>query len=452
MYAMTFRILFPIILVLGLAACSRSEPVLPNVEVEVPAAGPAHAAIIFIHGIMGNAAQTFRNSHAQQGWPEMLAADKTLGQPVQVTSLAYESQPLSLSGNIHEIATRLQTRLQDKGVFENNDKVIFVAHSMGGLVAKQMLLQLSRDNPSAYEKVAGIFFLATPAGGSDLADVMAWVSVNPQFRDMSSMDFNTFLNSQEDDWNAMLRKRTELAPYPKAFCLYEKLPIGPVVVVPRSRAQLSCDECPVTFDRNHVDLVKPSSATDEVYEYVAARIRKILGDEYVPLKLSVSRMAPSGEKLSDFAHLRGGDSYFIKIDSTKPVWFYVFAQDSTGRFERYFPAPEKTGKQVGMTTSIRVPIDDKKVFMLDNNSGWEHIFVFGSISRSTSLETMGTEVTSGHSSAGETLDRELIDHELIKRGARVVPVPQQKPVGSWQQLEVSGTGDEATSQLSFWHE
>ncbi len=138
---------------------------------------------------------------------------------------------------------------------------------------------------------------------------------------------------------ALLRKRSATHPYPRAFCVYEKKPVGPITVVPRSRMQTGCDERPVAFDRDHINLVKPSSADDEVYAYVAARINRIVAREYTPLKISARLISVEGTALPEDVALKSGDQYALQVELTRPAWAYVFAKDSRGRVERYFCIP-----------------------------------------------------------------------------------------------------------------
>ena len=67
--------------------------------------------------------------------------------------------------------------LETAGVFERRE-VMFVAHSMGGLVVWQLLLKYQGLAP----KVPMIYFFATPTTGSELAALAKLApTLNPQF-------------------------------------------------------------------------------------------------------------------------------------------------------------------------------------------------------------------------------------------------------------------------------
>ena len=440
------RLLWLVVLapLLALCACDRSAPPRPaNEDIELPSAN-ARVAVVFVHGILGHAAETFTAAGAT-GWPRLMAEDGSLGSPVQVFSIAYASEPLSRASSIQEIATRLRLRMQvDKQIFDRFDKVIFVTHSMGGLVVRRLLLQLSREAPTAFAKVVGVFFLAVPAGGSDLAALASWVSGNPQFKDMQPEDFNTFLQADADDWAGLMRRRPADRLYPRAYCAYEVRPMGPVAVVPRSRAQGGCDESAVAFDRDHSSLVKPADRKDEVYSYVAARVRRLLADADVPLKVSIDLLSPDGGQLSSNAVLRSGDQYAIRVRASKPSWLYVFGLDSRRQQQRYFPSAGG-GRQPGPVSELRVPSDVGQALTLDKSTGVEQILVFATAEPDSTLAAHGSEVpTSAKGGDG------VFDEALEKRGAFVQRV-RAAPASTQQVLESGTSGPRTTATLTFWH-
>lgn len=431
---------------IAFAGCdSQTQAPASAADLDLPSSQPkARVAVVFVHGVTGDPVTTFGNTTTN--WPALLAADADIGPHADVTSVGYVSSPISKASNINEISTRVLTRLEDKDVFAQHDKIIFVAHSMGGLITKRMLLQLRMDKPEDYKKVAAVFFLATPAGGSDLAATATWVSNNPQFRDMAPEDVNTLLQLLQDDWEASLRARPKSSPYPLSFCLYETLPTGPVTIVPRSRAQMGCDERPVAFDRNHSSLVKPASRHDEVYIYVASRIKRILGDEYVPLSLSADLLNAKDQSLPENVALNSGDQFAIRISTTRPAWIYVVGQDSTGTAQRYFPS-EFGGKQEVPAKTIRVPTDPSLVLRLDRQKGVERIYMFASANRSSELESLLDEV-SGQASNRST---PLLDAAVFKRGVIVAKADTTKSAAPSPRFEAGSIGAEAVGTLIIEH-
>ncbi len=417
-----------------------------NIEIDIlPTPGNEQVAIIFIHGVMGDAKTTFKSDSNILSWPEMLAIDPTLGAKLRVLSLAYQSGPLQQTSNIHEIATRLSSRIIDKGVFKHASKVIFITHSMGGLVARHILLQINRDRPEDYAKIAGLFFLATPSGGSEVAKLTTWMSRNPQFNDMSPVEFNTFLQAEEDDWAALQRKRNIDAPYPKTYCIYEKLPVGPTVIVPRNRAQIGCDERPIAFDRNHIDLVKPANRSDEIYQYVAARIQRLIADEDVPLRLNIQLIDRLGISFPVGASLRTGDQYAISISVSRPAWLYVFGEDSRGKNERYFPS-KHGGSQSEPMRTLRIPSDIGMMLTLDEHIGIERLTIIASIIRRPDLDNMLNEIGTVDTSSTPSLQT-----YMEKRGSIIAPAKNVVSPIKPQHLQTDASQSDIIGWLTFFH-
>lgn len=424
-----------LICALAISACGRSAPTPPNRDIIIaPTIGVARTVVIFVHGVLGNSATTFR-AEPGTGWPELLATDPTLPSPIEVISLAYDSPPLNRSSNINEIATRLHYHLRDLGVFERFSTVIFVTHSMGGLVTRRLLLQLSQDVPQSYAKVAGIFFLATPAGGSDTAGLASWVSGNPQFDNMAPEDINVYLQADGDDWATLLRRRSAQNPYPRAYCVYEKQAVGSVMIVPRSRSQAGCDERPIAFERNHINLVKPKDRRDDVYAYVSARIKQIMHNEFVPLTIEVTLRGRSGDALPSPVALRSGEQYALQIHGSKPAWFYVVSKDSQGKVYRFFPS-QASGGQTAATADLNIPEDTKKLFTLDRNRGIEMIYVFASGSNDQHLAELAQEISTSPS-AQHDLD------EAVRTRGTFVAAAAASATNSSRVVVTSATGEPA---------
>lgn len=437
-------LLFTLVILVG---CGKS-PAAPSPDLDIiPKNSHPNTVVIFIHGVLGDSITSFRSENNQKSWPELLSEDKSLSEPIHVKSLSYSSKPLSNASNINEISTGLLNKLVTQDVFNNHDKVIFITHSMGGLITKRMLVQLNLDHPDMYKKVAGIFFIATPSDGSNLANIASWFSKNPQFNDMSRKDSNTFLQSTEGDWQSLLKKRNDQYPFPKAFCVYETLPLGPVKVVPRSNVQMGCDERPDPFDRDHISIVKPSSVKDEVYEYIATRIKNIVLEVDLPMSISAKIIDSSNQVIEEGSVLKSRDQYALNITLSKPGWLYVFNRDSTHTLARYFPSNSHDKKQ-NPSKKFRVPSKDSNWITLDTHTGIERFFIYATDKKDEKLENLGDVVLSKLS------QKEIyeIHNELMKRGG----FEQEKHIVTssmkHQYFNMKSIKSEATATLDFEHQ
>jgi pimeloyl-ACP methyl ester carboxylesterase len=231
----------------------------------------ADAVIVFIHGVFGSES-TWRNPGAKMSWPELIANDPEFAS-ADIFLANYGSPYLRQSSNIEEIAQRLLQQFSDNGVF-NHTRIYFIVHSMGGLIAKRILTSL--NTPSRVgdlRRVRAILYLSTPAQGAPTADIAAFITMNPQLKDMEPADLNTFLQTLENSWNDLLRERDRVREvYPRAFCAYETLPTAGIRIVNRVYSNSRCDNNPYAMDFDHSDIVKPIDDKTDPYAWAKARI------------------------------------------------------------------------------------------------------------------------------------------------------------------------------------
>lgn len=99
-----------------------------------------------------------------------------------------------------------------------------------------------------------------------------WFSFNPQFTNMERLHKNPWLSQLEGQWFDLMNDRKEYL-YPKAYCVYETLPIFPWgIIVPEEMTHSTCDEKPFPFQLNHSDLAVPTITGDDPYLWVMGRI------------------------------------------------------------------------------------------------------------------------------------------------------------------------------------
>jgi pimeloyl-ACP methyl ester carboxylesterase len=212
----------------------------------------AKSVIVFVHGILGDSASTWKNDNGAF-WPDLLKSDPTFdGSDIYVFD--YPSRFRGANFTIDQITDNARL------VFESDDipahsEIIFIAHSMGGLVVRAYLLK--------YREVAAktkfILFLSTPTTGSDLVNLASLFSTNPSLFDMKPMDTGaTYLAALQSNW---LAAHFQIA----SFCAYETQPTFNIMVVPISSATNLCTEHLDPILANHISIAKPSGPADTPY-------------------------------------------------------------------------------------------------------------------------------------------------------------------------------------------
>jgi hypothetical protein len=144
---------------------------------------------------------------------------------------------------------------------------------MGGLITKKMLTALNTPSESErLQHVHSTVFIAVPSGGADSASITAWLSSNPQFKNMDSRDAEALLQTIEGEWASLYRARDNHHPFPRSFVAYETRDVIALKIVPALFTSSVSDLPPVAFDYDHIRIVKPDSPGNEVYKWTKRRI------------------------------------------------------------------------------------------------------------------------------------------------------------------------------------
>ena len=208
--------------------------------------------IVFVHGVVGNADSTWTNSQTNAYWPRLVATDQTFAD-ANVYVFEYPTPPLGKSLSINELAEAMRRRLEADDVLQHAE-LIFLSHSMGGLVTRAFLLKYREQ--AAKTKFS--YFFATPTEGSPTALLASLASRNAQFRGMYPMSADSYLADLQRDWLA-----AKLGI--RSFCAYEgKTTFGVLIVDQRSASNL-CTEPLDPIAEDHILIAKPSSRDADSY-------------------------------------------------------------------------------------------------------------------------------------------------------------------------------------------
>ena len=119
---------------------------------------------VFVHGLNSDSRCWIyeENGSEKQYWPYLVWADERLDRP----SVFLGGYAFGDNYTIFDAVKELRHSLREKGVLDRKN-IIFVAHSMGGIVVRRMLIN-NADNFRS--KKIGLLLYASPTGGSELAD------------------------------------------------------------------------------------------------------------------------------------------------------------------------------------------------------------------------------------------------------------------------------------------
>jgi 8-oxo-dGTP pyrophosphatase MutT (NUDIX family) len=223
--------------------------------------GAAGRTVVFIHGLEGDRQKTWRSPGVD--WPQHLAQKN----PWTVVSVGYVATIAGWRPDM-SITQRAVQLLEALKVHEDvcQGSIALVTHSLGGLVAKQMVRHAFENRAHHgwfLEKLVGIVFIATPHTGASLAsflDALGTVlGVGQATKDLARnaaglMDLNQWYRNHCDE----LRTRM--------LVFYETQPVrlGPlrtVLVVDSSSSDPGIKDLnPIPLDEDHLTAAKPRDA------------------------------------------------------------------------------------------------------------------------------------------------------------------------------------------------
>jgi len=169
------------------AVPQHGNPQLIRIDSSKASAAPLLADAVFVHGLGGDPRTTWHPKGKEQlseTWLQWLADDLprvgiwSLGYAVAPTS--FRGKTMALPDRARNILAYLSTPAADRPDFGERP-LIFIAHSMGGLLVKEMLREADSPSEPFWQgfatHVRGIVFLATPHAGSPLANFFKHVRV-----------------------------------------------------------------------------------------------------------------------------------------------------------------------------------------------------------------------------------------------------------------------------------
>jgi esterase/lipase superfamily enzyme len=234
--------------------------------------------VVFVHGLGGDADATWRYQASKTEsafWPEWLAEDFN---GLAVYSVGYPSDKMGWNTGwpLEEAAAAVLGRLMDNPMLRASAPapIVFVCHSLGGIVVKQLILkansgrELNSSKGVFLDRVAGVVFLATPHDGSMLATLASkfgW-PVTDTMRDLiaNSAKLGDLSDNYRDYVEANDRRIRHLIYYEK-----EGVGVGKVVNTGSANPGIA-RAYRVPIGRDHINICKIADRADQVYEGVLA--------------------------------------------------------------------------------------------------------------------------------------------------------------------------------------
>jgi hypothetical protein len=297
-----------------------SEPKLTNLNGSLDPARKLD--VVFVHGITGDPTKTWTaENDASLFWPEWILTDEqnigvwTLGYSAPVSQLTSSSRMGLLDRARNLLSLLRSTKIADR-------PLIFICHSLGGLLVKQMLrlscTMRNREWETLRESTKAIFFLSTPHTGADIAAFAKLRPIASLFRTtamLEDLSANNELLRDLDDWfvqNCRVNGWIIEASY-------ETQPTFGVQVVDAGSANPHVEGCiPIPVDADHITVCKPKAKDYVVYLSAIKLIERVIGS--VP-------PAMTGSRLLTLVPLQSAGRLFFSGDKYEPNAEFELAPD-----------------------------------------------------------------------------------------------------------------------------
>jgi protein SERAC1 len=250
--------------------------------------------VVFVHGLRGHFQNTWTNDSGDY-WLNWLAEDFP---SLNIYSASYDSSFFASIGkgggpSLGERASMLMDVVVSRRTSDR--PLIFVCHSLGGLIVKQMLRKSSDSSNVRRKRLCqqanSTIFIATPHQGAKLANSMSAVLGLFTSKTVSELSSGIEPLSDLGSWfsNWAHRKSLKVESYhevekTKGVLVVDHLTSNPNV--------LGCD--PVAVQADHVSITKPETRSAQIYKSISAHLHDAI-------QTSKSEAVNSGEIDSQFA-------------------------------------------------------------------------------------------------------------------------------------------------------
>jgi hypothetical protein len=253
--------------------------------------------VIFVHGILSSAEKCWKNSNSAY-WPELLKQDKELN-GLGIYTFSYNTSVFSGNYCLSDVVDSLKEYLKLDDLLSQEKRLIFVCHSMGGIVVRKFIVDRQAYLIDLNIKI-GLFLVASPSLGSEYANLITGLAkiLNIKNAQADALRFNqnnTWLNDLDTNFQN-LKEAKRLAIIGKE--LIEDKPIilknflKKQIVEPFSGAKYFGDHFKVPKS-DHSTIEKPHNSDAIQHRLLCRFIKEAISsneDNVIEKKLAINKI------------------------------------------------------------------------------------------------------------------------------------------------------------------
>ncbi|KAE8441038.1 hypothetical protein EG329_006075 [Mollisiaceae sp. DMI_Dod_QoI] len=291
--------------------------------------------LVFVHGLNGDHLGTWKHDESGVVWPRDLVPESM--PHTRVLSFSYRADVYDNSSiaGIRDHARNLLNHLRDKRPRNLSSRsIVFVAHSLGGLVVKQALRLAKNEESfeSISEATQGILLFSTPHHGSDEAK---WLQIAEAFAPLAPSTTATTTNGRtvadaSPLVEALKRDSRDVLDISEDFRFlaerYALVSFYEMDAWPNTRAPIVSKgsallhlthEDQVPLPANHADMVRFEGLDDPMFEQVENRIKVAAKGREIEREVESRGKNADSTTTMRFEITRTGGSYGSRKGSEK---------------------------------------------------------------------------------------------------------------------------------------
>ncbi|PYH61546.1 esterase/lipase family protein [Aspergillus niger CBS 101883] len=408
--------------------------------------------IVFIHGLTGDREATWTAEGATEPWPKSLLP--SILPTARILTFGYDAFVVDWRRPVSEnfIGNHAWNLLTSLSSYRDNDDtnerpVIFVCHSLGGLVCKDALFQSRQRSEKHLQSILdctrGIIFLGTPHHGAGLANLAEVVSrsigllkqTNPKIVDVLKRDSEVLARIQEGFHTMIKAHSTAETPPIEVTCFYEELPVlGVGLVVPQYSAILP-GYITIGIHRNHMDMTKFVNSEDPGFVAVCGELRRWIRDTDLNER-SHTKKSPAVKPHAACQHGKNGRQYNLFANGAQRIadghYFEAGGDQNFGMIppkalSHYLPVLESL---IPNDTSITTP------HLWHNNLHGDNIFIDPQNPKfiTSIFDRQSTQISHNHIRDPAFLDWDSLEPERARPTAAVREYTTQNIFIGWRKL------------------
>ena len=246
--------------------------------------------LVFIHGLIGDREHTWTHPKSAEPWPKTLISEEF--PEARLLSYGYDAyvalkkEPVSsnrLSSHSLDFLNAIIAIRQTEG--SEPRPLIFVAHSLGGIVCKDALLQSSKSNDlimkGVFNDTVGLIFMGTPHTGAGLAwwakvpaNALGVVkSTNKKLLEILETE-NEILTRIQNEFMQQIRSTVNTPNEIQIVCFYETLPMHNLLQIVSFESAVIPGYNHISVHSDHKNMVKFYSKNDESFVQLSGILRR----------------------------------------------------------------------------------------------------------------------------------------------------------------------------------